>query len=86
METPSKARSHRVAALVAELGALASELTRLSATAGEACAAGDIDALSEGSERILQAQVSYAERYRTILVVRLRGPRSFPSGADLMSL
>ena len=59
---------------IAELGALASELTELSATVGKACAAGDIDALTELSERMLQVQVRYAERYRTMLVVRLRSP------------
>jgi hypothetical protein len=78
----------RVAALVVELGVLASELTGLSMSAHQASAAGDIEALSEVCELMLAAHVSYAERYRTLLVVHLREPRisTLPLGPQRSSL
>jgi hypothetical protein len=42
----------------------------------EASAAADVDALSEVSGLMLQAHARYAERYRTLLVVRLREHRT----------
>jgi hypothetical protein len=81
-------RRERVAALIAELGELASELSGLSISAEKASAAGDVEAISEACELMLAAHVRYAERYRTLLVVRLREPRisTIPPGPQLSSL
>jgi hypothetical protein len=88
MDSAEEKRHGRVVALAAGLGDLARELTQLSAAAGKASAAADVDALCEVSELMLQAHVRYAERYRTLLVVRLREPRpgTYSPGADLASL
>ena len=88
MHLTDEERQDRVAALLAELGQMASELTGLSQSARTASAGGDVGALCETAELMLQAHVLYAERYRTLLVVRLHKPRTgcFKSGPQLPSL
>ncbi len=88
MDSAAEERHGRVAALAADLGDRARELTLLTDAARKASGAADVDALCEVSELMLQAHVRYAERYRTLLVVRLRkpAPGMYPSGADLASL
>lgn len=69
-------RQGLAAALLVELGELAAELSGLSTNAQKTATAGDIDALSDVCEEMLASHVRFAERYRTLLVVRVRPSRA----------
>jgi len=79
-------RHARAAGLVRELGALARELVRLDLMADRASARGDADALCDVAELMIDAHVKWAERYRTLLVVRIREPGTAPGNAAVLPL
>jgi hypothetical protein len=78
-------RAERGRKAVTDIGAVSRELMRLDAMADRACARGDVDSLCDVAEEILEQHAQFAENYRTLLVVRLRGTREQPAGLRLIS-
>jgi hypothetical protein len=77
-------REERTRSALRDLGVTARELMRLDAMADRACARGDVDSLCDVAETMLAQHARFAENYRTVLVVRLRGTREQPARLGLV--